>query len=97
MADYQQCVSHIDSDFIEVPTIPISTEPIFPPHSPVEDSHNNTSSELIELDNDDESSHNSTAIEDIKMFVDAEKEQSPVNVPDTQTPSTSQLVNRYSP
>ncbi|CAF1172318.1 unnamed protein product [Adineta ricciae] len=80
-----------DSDFIDVPTIPISTEPIFPPHSPVEDSHNNTSSELIELDNDDESSHNSTAIEDIKMFIDTEKEQSLVNVSDTQTPSTSQL------
>ncbi|CAF1171487.1 unnamed protein product [Adineta ricciae] len=80
-----------DSDFIDVPTIPISTEPIFPLHSPVDDSHNNTSSELIELDNDDESSHNSTAIEDIKMFIDIEKEESSVNVSDTQTPSTSQL------
>jgi len=68
----------IDSDFIDVPTLAKSTEPIL---LPSDDSHDiietsiNTSSEFIELDQDDESSHNSIAIEDIKTFIDNDKDQ----------------------
>ncbi|CAF3780367.1 unnamed protein product [Rotaria sordida] len=70
-----------ESAFIDVPTLPKSSEPIILPQFINDDSHdiietnNNTSSEFIELDNDDESSHNSTAIEDIKIFINNDKDQ----------------------
>jgi hypothetical protein len=90
--------SSIESDFIDVPTLEKSTEPILLPsddsHDRIETSNNNnnTSSEFIELDNDDESSHNSTAIEDIKMFIDNDKDQ-PLIVENKES-SFSQLVRR---
>ena len=91
----------IESDFIDVPTVPKSTEPIILPqftsdesHDIIETSHNNTSSELIELDNEDESSHNSTAIEDIKMFIDNDQEQPFITNDQVKESSFSQLVRR---
>ncbi|CAF0975936.1 unnamed protein product [Rotaria sp. Silwood1] len=80
-----------ESDFIDVPIVPKSTEPIILSQFINDDSHdiietnnnnNNTSSEFIELDNDDESSHNSTAIEDIKMYIDNDKEQPNAEIKD---------------
>lgn len=66
----------LDSDFIDVPVRPKSSEPILLPQFLEDDSQDkietsaDQSSEFIELDNDeDESSNNSTAIEDIKTFV----------------------------
>lgn len=69
-------------DFIDVPIVPKSTEPILLPSddsletSINNNNNNNTSSEFIELDNEDESSHNSTAIEDIQMLIDNDKDSS---------------------
>ncbi|CAF5068835.1 unnamed protein product, partial [Rotaria sp. Silwood1] len=78
------------SDFIDVPIVPKSTEPIILPQFINDDSYdiietnnnNNTSSEFIELDNDDESSHNSTAIEDIKMYIENDKDQPNAEIKD---------------
>ena len=95
------CFFHcLESDFIDVPTIPKSSEPILLPddesHDIIETSNNNTSSEFIELDNnEDESSHNSTAIEDIKMFIDDDdKNQATMSNLETNELSTSQLVSK---
>ena len=86
--------SFLDSDFIDVPTIAKSSEPILLPSDDesadiVETSNNNTthntSSEFIELDHD-ENSHNSTAIEDIKAIIDNDQEQ----------PSTSDVEPKQS-
>ncbi|CAF3381633.1 unnamed protein product [Rotaria sp. Silwood1] len=80
-----------ESDFIDVPIVPKSTEPIILSQFINDDSHdiietnnnnNNTSSEFIELDNDDESSHNSTAIEDIKMYIENDKDQPNAEIKD---------------
>ncbi|CAF4791384.1 unnamed protein product [Rotaria sp. Silwood1] len=79
-----------ESDFIDVPIVPKSTEPIILPQFINDDSYdiietnnnNNTSSEFIELDNDDESSHNSTAIEDIKMYIENDKDQPNAEIKD---------------
>ncbi len=83
----------IDSDFIDVPVIPKSSEPIILPeltdNDIIETSINSTSSEFIELD--DESSHNSTAIEDIINFIDNDKDQP--SVTDIEI-KDSQLVRR---
>jgi hypothetical protein len=87
----------LESDFIDVPTIAKSTEPILLPSDDediIETSHNNTSSELIELDQDNDSSHNSTAIEDIKMFIDNDKDQPLTNDVEIIAFSQSQLVRR---
>jgi hypothetical protein len=91
----------IESDFIDVPTLPKCSEPIILPelmndesHDIIETSHNNTSSEFIELDNEDESSHNSTAIEDIKTFIDDDKEPALATDDEIKQFSVSQLVRR---
>ncbi|CAF3428673.1 unnamed protein product [Rotaria socialis] len=89
-----------DSDFIDVPTIPKSTEPIILPHfiggdddesNDISKTNTNQSSEFIELDNDEnESSNNSTAIEDITMFIDNNKDQSLLADFDSSQPSIYQ-------
>jgi hypothetical protein len=89
----------IESDFIDVPTITKSSEPIILPSDDDQDlvetsNNNNTSSEFIELDHDDESSHNSTAIEDIRMLIDNDKDQSVTTDVEPKDSSLSQLVRR---
>ncbi|CAF2186057.1 unnamed protein product [Rotaria magnacalcarata] len=88
-----------DSDFIDVPTIPKSTEPIILPHfiddddesNDISKTNTNQSSEFIELDNDEnESSNNSTAIEDITMLMDKNKDQPLLVEFDSSQPSISQ-------
>jgi len=94
--------SSIESDFIDVPTLPKCSEPIILPelmnddsHDIIETSQNNTSSEFIELDNEDESSHNSTAIEDIKTFIDDDdKEPALATDDEIKQFAVSQLVRR---
>ncbi|CAF1293158.1 unnamed protein product [Adineta steineri] len=89
-----------ESDFIDVPVLPKQREPIILPqfendesHDRIETSHNTTSSEFIELDNDNETSHSSSAaIDDIKMYIEDNREESSVaDVEDTKESSFSQL------
>ena len=83
----------LESDFIDVPIVAKSSEPILLPSDDdddvIETSQHNASSDLIELlDQDTDNSHNSTAIEDIKMFIANEKAQTSSNdieIPDIST------------
>ena len=92
--------SFLESDFIDVPTITKSSEPILLPSDDdsadiieTSNNNNNTSSEFIELDHD-ESSHNSTAIEDIRMFIANEKDQPLTTDVELKDLSFSQIVRR---
>jgi hypothetical protein len=89
-----------ESDFIDVPSLPIRSEPIILPElttdERIETSINNTSSEFIELDQDDESSHNSTAIEDIKMLINDDNNQSSIIDIEAEASLLSQSVNKVS-
>ena len=83
-----------DSDFIDVPPLPKSSEPIILPDFIVEAIHRdlNTSSESIEQVHDDDSSHNNTAIEDITTFINENQDLTLPTEPGTQEPPVLQLV-----
>lgn len=83
-----------DSDFIDVPPLPKSSEPIILPEFIVEAIHRNlnTSSESLEQVHDEDSSHNSTAIEDITTFINENQDLTLPTESEAQEPPVSQLV-----
>jgi hypothetical protein len=88
-------LSIADSDFIDVPPLPQSSEPIILPDFIIETIHRdlNTSSGSLEQVHDEDSSHNSTAIEDITTFINENQDLTLPAEPETQEPPVSQLVS----